>query len=287
MPHKRLILLFTFCLFLGLLPMVAHAESAPPKLWFNVGEELVYSIHWGVIRVAETRVTTEWVEEDGRRLIAIRYRTRSNSFLRKIYPVDDVIEAVIDPGPFLPVRFTKTLSEGRYRTDEVTVFDHAAGKAYWTNRYRDKKKEFEIDPDTRDLVTFMYYMRQHEFEPGEKAAYRVMADEKIYDVFLNVTSVDTLKTDNFGKVKSVRITPEAAFEGLFVRKGKIVLWVSRDARRVATRVQATVPVADIHINLAQVLGPGDDAWVKGKGTAVDTNAAAARVKQEAERDNQS
>lgn len=286
MPHKYLILLIATCLFMGVFRVDARADSAPPKLWFNVGEELLYTIHWGVIRVAETRVTTEWIEEDGRRLIAIRYRTRSNSFLNKIYRVDDTIEAVIDPGPFLPVRFTKTLSEGKYRTDEVTVFDHAAGKAYWKNRYRNNEKEFDIEPDTRDLVTFMYYMRQHAFEPGEKVTYRVMADEKIYDVFIDVGSVDTLKTDKFGKVKSVRITPEAAFEGLFVRKGKIVLWVSQDERRVATRVQATVPVADIHINLAEVLGPGHDRWVGGKGTPAKTDAAAA-VKQEAERDDQS
>ncbi|MCZ7590688.1 MAG: DUF3108 domain-containing protein [Kiritimatiellae bacterium] len=286
MPHKYPILLTALCLFWGILCTDARADSAQPKLWFDVGEELVYSIHWGVIRVAETRVTTEWIEEDGRKLIAIRYRTRSNSFLNKIYRVDDVIEAVIDPGPFLPVRFTKTLSEGKYRTDEVTVFDHAAGKAYWKNRYRNSEKEFDIESDTRDLVTFMYYMRQHEFETGEKVTYRVMADEKIYDVFLDVGSVDTLKTDKFGKVKSVRITPEAAFEGLFVRKGKIIVWVSRDERRVATRVQATVPVADIHINLSEVLGPGNDRWVGGNGTPAKTEAAAA-VKQEAERDDQS
>ncbi|HMP76805.1 MAG TPA: DUF3108 domain-containing protein [Kiritimatiellia bacterium] len=244
----------------------AHADDstapAGAPLWFNVGEELVYKLHWGVMGVGETRVTTEWVEEDGRRLIAIRYRTRSNSFLDRIYRVDDTIEAIIEPTTFLPVRFTKTLNEGRYKTDEVTTFDHAAGKAYWRHRTKDRTKEFEIEPDTRDLVTFMYFMRQREFQPGETAQYRVMADEKVYDVTINAGKVDTLKMDGFGRVRSIRITPEASFEGLFVRKGKMTLWVSQDARRIATRIQVTVPVADIHINLQEVKGPGNDSWVR-------------------------
>lgn len=281
MQLKRLSLLFValFCpVILGPDARSEEAQPAPP-LWFQVGEELVYSIHWGVINVGESRVTTEWTEENGRRLLAIRYRTRSNSFLDRIYRVDDTIEAVIDPGPFLPLRFTKTLSEGRYKTDEVTVFDHAAGKAYWTNRRKGTTKEFAIEPNTRDLVTFMYYMRQREFEPGERAEYRVMADEKMYDVFLNVGSVDTMKMERYGKVKSVRITPEAAFQGLFVRKGKVTLWVSRDERRLATRIQATVPVADVHINLEEVRGPGSDAWVRGGGSA-SPDSSRAQLTQE-------
>ena len=238
-----------------------------PALWFNVGEELVYKLYWGVIYVGESRVTTQWVEEDGRNLVAIRIRTRSNAFLDRIYRVDDTLESVIDPVTFLPLRFSKVLNEGRYKTDELTTFDHARGKAQWVHRAKGNQKEFEIEPDTRDLITFMYYMRQREFKTGEQEQFRVMADEKLYDVFLNVGPVDAMKMEKYGRVNSVRIVPEAAFQGLFVRKGKITMWVSKDERRIATRVQATVPVADVHINLYEVLGPGTDRWVQGGKTS--------------------
>lgn len=239
------------------------ATNSRPALWFEVGEELHYRIHWGVMHVGDSYVTSEWIEENGRELLRIRYRTRSNSFLDRIYPVDDTIEAVIEPHSFLPVRFEKRLSEGRYRTHEVTVFDHENGKAYQTNRRKGTTREFDIEPDTRDLVTFMYYMRQHEFLPGDKASFRVMADEKIYDLHITAGPVETLKMQNYGKVRSIRIVPEAAFQGLFVRKGKMTLWISQDSRRIATRIQASVPVADVHVNLHRVRGPGDDFWVKG------------------------
>jgi hypothetical protein len=246
---------------LGLWAGAARAEGEPAPLWFAVGEELRYEVYWGVVHVADSRVTTEWIEQDGRRLLAIRFRTQSNGFLKKIYPVNDFIESIVDPATFLPLRFTKTLNEGRYRTDEVTHFDHGSGVATWENRKNGKKKEFPIEADTRDIVTFMYYLRAQAFTPGQQAKFRVMADEKLYDLFFRVGPADEMKFEKFGKVRSVRIEPEAAFEGIFVRKGKLTIWVSEDPRRVCTRLMATTPFANVRVNLAEVLGPGDDFWV--------------------------
>ncbi|MCE9613144.1 MAG: DUF3108 domain-containing protein [Lentisphaerae bacterium] len=233
-----------------------------PALWFPVGEELVYDIYWGVIPVGETRITTEWIQEDGRALLAIRYRTRSNKVIAKLYPVDDVIEAVIEPRTFLPVRFIKNLKEGSHRYHELTTFDHQNLKAHWRSLRSDKTKTFAIDPDTRDLVTLMYFLRSRPVREGEQYEYRVMADEKIYDLYLEAVKVESVKLDGIGRVPSMRIEPKAKFQGLFVRKGKMTVWVSRDARNLCTQVKASVPVADVNVVLREVRGPGDDQWVK-------------------------
>ena len=55
--------------------------------------------------------------------------------------------------------------------------------------------------------------------------------------------------------------PVAAFNGLFERNGKLQVWVSKDARQLCTRIVGEVPVASISITLAEVRGPGHDAWV--------------------------
>jgi hypothetical protein len=243
----------------------AADEPALPELWFPVGEELVYRIHWGVIPAGETRVTTEWVEEDGRTLLAIRIRTRTNRVLEKIYAVDDVIESIIDPHTFLPVRFTKNLSEGRYRAHEITEFDYATLTAHWRSETRDKEETFALQPDTRDLITFAYYMRRQAFEPGTTQEYRVMADDKIYDLWLQVKDRERVRLVNYGRVASVEVEPEAAFEGLFVRRGRLHLWVSDDDRRIVTQLVGRVPVANVRLLLHEVLGPGDDDWVSGEG----------------------
>lgn len=256
---------------------VATAESAPPpKLWFPVGEKLIYSIHWGWIPVGSSVVTTEWVESEdentSRPLLRIRVRTRTNKVLGALYPVDDVIESIIDPEPFLPLSFRKTLKEGRYRCDEITRFNHAERTATWTaKRFKkkkrltdkpDKKKTYEIEPDTRDLITFMYYLRQKKFEPGQDVHSRVMADEKVYDIQIKPEKFESVKLDAYGKVRSLKMEPKAAFEGLFVHKGSIWVWQADDDRPIITKIQAEVPVAKVHLELYAVRGPGNDKWIR-------------------------
>ncbi|MDA0989342.1 MAG: DUF3108 domain-containing protein [Verrucomicrobia bacterium] len=238
------------------------AELSGPELWFPVGESLVYNIYWGVIPVGTTEITTEWIEEGGRILLAIRYRTRSNSVIATLYPVDDRIESIIDPETFLSVRFTKNLKEGRHRYHEQTTFDYANGVAHWKSFIKNTSKTYPIESDTRDLVTFMYYMRSQTFEAGTTKTYRVMADEKIYELILECEENERVALDDYGKVPSLRMEPKAKFEGLFVRSGRMKMWVSTDPRALCTRVKAKVPVANINVLLEKVRGPGDDFWRK-------------------------
>ncbi len=247
------------------LPAIATTDAPEPvdrgDLWFPVGETIEYKIFWGRIPVAQSTATTEWVELDGRRLIAIRFRTKSNKVLSTLYPVDDFIESLIDPETFLPVRFTKKLSEGRYRCFEITTFDHEKGTAVLENKRKGWTKEYEIDADTRDLIAFMYSMRAEEFPVGTKQNFRVMADEKLYDLEVKSHKAEKVKLPRFGKVSTVMLEPEAAFQGLFVRKGKMVLWVSDDDRRLIARASIKVPVAHVNLVLDKVTGPGEDVWV--------------------------
>lgn len=239
---------------------LADEEAPLPELWFPVGEELVYRILWGRIGVGRSVATTEWVEEDGRTLLAIRLRTRTNRVLSRLYPVDDHIESLIDPHTFLPVRFTVNFSQGRYRKHEITEFDHEAGVAHWRSLIRDREDTFELEDDTRCLVSFSYYLRQHPFEEGKRQHFRVMADDKIYDLWLESRGLDRIRLRHYGRVPSIELEPEAAFEGIFVRRGRMTLWVSDDERRIVTQMQAAVPVASVRLVLHRVRGPGNDDW---------------------------
>lgn len=233
-----------------------------PGARWPVGERLVYRIYWGIIPVGLAVASTEWTENEGRRLLRIRFRTKTNKVLAKLYPVDDSIESLVDPETFLPVRFEKNLSEGSHRYNEVTTFDHAKGEARWESKRSGRTKTFPIRPDTRDIPSFMYYMRSHEFKPGSREHFVVMADDKTYDLWVNVQKWDTTDLPVYGDVPCFKAEPEAAFEGLFVRKGRLFMWASRDERCIATRIVVNVPVATAKVILFEVQGPGDDEWVR-------------------------
>lgn len=241
----------------------AAENNEQPELWFPVGEKLTYQIYWGIFPVAESRVTSEWIEEDDRTLLAIRITTKSYALLDTIYPVDDFIESVVDPETFLPLRFVRRLSEGRYRLNEITTFNHDEHTAHWKHLIKNEAKDFAIEDDTRDLLSFMFFMRSQKFDPNRTYQHRLMADEKIYDLYINTKDYVKLDISKFGVVRCLYIQPEAKFQGFFVRVGRLQVWNSDDKRCLCVKAVAKAPViGSIKLLLYKVEGPGNDSWVK-------------------------
>ncbi len=237
-------------------------DPAGRPLWFHVGEEFRYRIYWGVIPVGELTMGSSWQERDGKRRIVLAFRARTNYVVAKLFPVDDYAETVVDPETFLPVTYVKRLSEGRYRADELTTFDHAGGTAVWQSLLKNKRRVVPIDPDTRDLLTFVYVMRRGELRPGTSEVQRVLYDDKIYDLRLRVDGREKFRVSEYGWQSSLKLEPIAAFGGVHAREGRMWVWVSDDERRLCTRVTVKVPVATVSFLLADVRGPGGDFWVR-------------------------
>jgi hypothetical protein len=240
----------------------AGAAGLLPDVGFPVGESLTYDMHYGLLHVGTTEVTTEWINEDGKPLVAIRFSTRTNKFFDKIYRVEDVVESVIDPVTFRPLRFHKKLQEGDFNSEELTVFDYAAGYARWTNIATGASREYQIDADTRDIIAFMYRMRGVTLERGKIGDYWVAGDEGMCRLRLRGGATRTVDVGVFGEVKAMRVVPEVADDQLFVRKLPRELWVSRDDRRLIVQMSVKVPVAHVVLTLRNVGGPGDDFWTR-------------------------
>lgn len=247
----------------------AKGTDRPPPpgvdLPFPVGEKLTYTIYWGWIAVGESVATTEWDWIDEAWKLRIRFRTRSNAVLSTLYPVDDTIETLLDGETLRPEEFIVDIQEGGHIRKERTVFDWEEMEAHYT-RFReekpDEKKTLALKENTRDLVSFLYFMRETPFEKGETYTYEVMTEGKLYRLLVKGAGEEGIKLDRYGRVKSRRLDPEAKFEGVFVRKGKLRVWVSEQDRQIMTKVQAKTPFADVRLLLKSVEGPGDDIWVR-------------------------
>ena len=237
-------------------------DDPPPELWFPVGEEIDYEVFWGIFMVGEATAKAEWIERDGRRLLSLSMKAESNGIVEKLYPVRETLQTILDPVTFLPLSFEKNSHEGKRHSHELTTFDHAAKKGHWKSLLKDKQKEFAIEADTRDLMGLMYWIRKEPIREKETRHYWVMTDEKMYELIVEAGQKEELKLDHYGKVPTIKMEPKGKFNGMFVRKGRMFLWISDDARYTICRATASVPVASIKIILKKVRGPGDDFWTR-------------------------
>lgn len=235
------------------------SNSAPSsQFWFPVGEKLFYRLYWGIIPVGSAELSTAWTNMNGRALLALRVTAKTGPIVATIYPVEDFIESIVDPGTFLPVEYTQRLREGRHRRHDYTVFYHSGGVARWVSKRTGKTRDIPIDRDTRDALCLMYYMRAKGLDVGESARFRVLVDNKLYDLTVRGVGYENIELED-KKIRCLKVEPQARFGEIFVRKGRVWLWFSADPKHLCVYATGKVPVASVKAHLYKIEGYDDKA----------------------------
>lgn len=249
---------------LGILLLLCAAAPAK-ELPFPIGEELTYNITWNGLPIAWARAVTQMDTFEGREVLAMRITVNTFSFFDPICKVEDFYEGLIDPETFLPIRFEQNLKQRNYRRHDVTTFDYQTLQAHYLHVVKGKTKDYKIEPNARDILSYMYFMRSVLLAENSETHYRVMSDEKIYDLFVKAFKTEPVDLPHYDReIPCLTIKPEAMFDGLFVRKGKATVWISRDPRHLLTYAKVSTPFGRVSLTLHEVNGPGNDFWITEK-----------------------
>jgi hypothetical protein len=242
-------------LLLGLLlsaPLMAEDYSA----CFIPGEIAEYRASWMGLPIAWSKTTIDTVEENGRELIRIRMISKNYKAYSHIYKVDDITEVLVDPKTALPVRVDLQINEGPLFKSHITTFFHDQKVAVFQDRISKDIREVPIESTTQDLYSFIYSSRNLEPSSLTNKTHKLFVDGKIYDLNLTLGGEANIKIPDHGKVKSTEYKPVAAFDGFFLRKGKVLFWISQEKPRMITSIQAKITVGKVNVKLHKVTGPG-------------------------------
>ncbi len=253
---KRFTSLALFLLLLS--PAIAEDYSS----CFFPGEVSEYKVSWMGVPLAWSRTTTEEFTENGRNLIRIQVVSKSYKAFAKVYNVDDTKEVIIDPKTALPLRLDLELNEGNIHTSQQTHFDHINHTAQFIDRNANTTNHVEIADQTREIITFLFAMRNEKMADIEATTHTLFSGGQLYEMDIEIKKKGRVKLSDYGKIGCVKLEPLAEFDGLFLRKGKIMFWISQQKRRMITCIKAQVPVGKITVKLQSVTGPGNDIWVK-------------------------
>lgn len=253
---------FITILFFGLCASEIFAEDHLVN--FVPGEILRYRISWMGIPLAWTEARTDLIETNGTELIRIRMQSQTYKAYSHIYKVNDLTEVWIDPETSLPVQLDVVINEGSVHKSHFTQFDHEFESALFIDRLANATNAVPIESDTQEILSFLYSARDKDVGLMAENIYRLYVDGKVYDLGIDIKKETKVRLSEYGKVPSLEVEPLAEFDGLFLREGKIMFWISKQNRRMITCIKAKVPVGKITVKLKSVSGPGDDFWMNIK-----------------------
>jgi hypothetical protein len=224
-----------------------RARGRPPPEVFQVGETLSFDVKWYAVTAGHATLTVTSRESFKGGPICYRFVAKAKSGLVFFFKVEDWLESWSLADTLLPVQFEKHLREGRYKKDQVTVFDRERGMAVQGT------VEAKLESDARDLLGAFYHARTLPLPvPGKDLVVKVHADRDNYDLVVNVLRHESVKVPA-GEFRTVVIKPRLKSEGLWKQKGDILIWLTDDARRMPVLVTSKVfLLGSVNIMLTKV-----------------------------------
>jgi hypothetical protein len=226
---------------------------------FAPGERVELKISYAhlVAGRAVVRVQKDEADPQALRFIA---EAQSEGFFAWLFRfhVDDRTVARFLPETACSLGIEKHLREGKAQRDQVVRIDPETGVADVADA-KVKQRRFQLDPCTLDVLSAFYVTRLRGVPEKGRLELPVFDNGEHYKLGVRFVKRETLDLpEPFGEdTKAIVIEPQLVEgTGLFVKEGKLQIWLTDDARRVPVRMKSKVAVGSVGADLVSYT-PGE------------------------------
>lgn len=216
---------------------------------FSIPERLQYDLTWTGIKAGEATLE---IKGEGDHLIIVS-TAKSAKWVSVFYKVDDRVESRLLKGNSEAlighsVNYRLKLREGKHRKDKEVVFDAVNSKAHYIDYIANERKEIDIPFPILDPLSSFYYLRGLSLEVGKPVYVTIFDSKKVWNVEVQVLRKERIDVPA-GEFDTIVIKPLMKSEGIFYRKGDILIWLTDDEKRIPVKLQTKVKIGSINANL--------------------------------------
>lgn len=173
------------------------------------------------------------------------------------FRVDDRTVAEWDPATSCSLGIEKHLREGEAVRDQVVRIDPATGRVEVEDR-KVAQHAFALEPCVLDVLSALFVTRARGVPEGEPLKLPVFDNGKSYVLEVRFRGHERLDLpEPLGrKVPTIVVEPLLAEgTGLFVKKGRLTVWLTDDGRRVPVRLRSKVAIGSVSADLESYTPP--------------------------------
>ncbi len=258
---RRPSFLFVFFLFLA---VQSHATSLsvpqekissdPSIIAYGPGERLVYEVsYFGVPAGHAVMEVLGQAERNGRKVLHVLSTVKSNKFVSTFYPVKDRIETFIDAEGGYSHGIKVKQRQGSKRREKVIDFDQRRHRAI---QYKNNQVEtFLVPPKVQDSLSALYHFRnQSVLKVGDSTFIDVHESDKNWELEIQILGKEEITTV-LGTFNTIKAKALVHYEGLFMDKGDVTLWLTDDVRHIPVLIKTKIKIGSITAVLASSEAP--------------------------------
>jgi hypothetical protein len=243
------------------LAAVLAAPVPPAPLPFGPGESVTFRITYAHLLAGRATLRVEPGPEAGGAVLRFVAEAKSQGFFSRLlqFRVDDRTVATWDLAAGCSLGIEKHLREGRLVRDQVVVFGAGSETAVVTDP-KIKETRFDVGPCALDVLSAFFVTRARGVAEGEGLSLPVFDNGRRY--LLSVRSRGKERLDlppPLGKDVPTLIVEPLLLEGtgLFVKAGRLMIWLTDDARRIPVRLRSKVAIGSVSADLESYAPPAD------------------------------
>jgi hypothetical protein len=219
----------------------------------QAGETLSYDISWSDIVTAGTAVMEikSGTQPDGEQVLRFIATTHSAGLVDKFYPVNDRLESIFSTNRTQSLKFSLKQSHGKKKNRRELVFDPL--KKTVTGTMNDDPPETLTVPDrTQDALSSLYCLRtRDDFVVGKPIILQVHDGGKNWSVEVQTLGREKVKTPA-GEFATIKLRTFPTYEGVFMNKGEIFIWLTDDSRKIPVLMKSTISIGSIVSTLTKM-----------------------------------
>lgn len=190
----------------------------------------------------------------------IRSEAKSRGTLVKLFSFSFLqrFDSTVDSEGLRVLKTTKRDKQGKRVRDSNAEFDYNENKVTWVETDPNdqtrppKRVASTIGPDTQDIISAVYMLRQKPMAIGKRFVFKVSDSGLVYDVVVNVTGRERRKSI-LGKLWCWKLEPDIFGPGKFIdRKGSLTFWITDDPRRIPIYAKLKTRFGSVHIKLKKM-----------------------------------
>ncbi len=240
---------------------VPTANNRPSARAF-VGEKLTYEGRVSKFKVGMSIADLTFTGTPGatENELEIKTYAKSKGTMLKLFRVSFLQEytSVVDLSNFRITNTTKRDTQKERVRESEALFDYGAKRVtYVETDPKDANRPprriaSEITDPMNDMVSAIYALRMSDLAVGKKFELLVSDSGLVYKVPVAVTKREKLGTD-IGTVWCYRVEPEIFGPGrLIERKGKMILWITEDQRRLPVKAAVDMDIGKAEIKIKSI-----------------------------------
>jgi len=235
---------------------VAEQETfltSAPTMTIQVGEVLTYDISWSNILTAGTAVLDVKREKtlDGKEVFTFNVIGHSAGLLDKVFHVTDTARSVFDPVTMQSLSYSLKESYGEKKRRREMVFDRTH-KIVISRLNDDAPETFTVPEQVQDILSALYYIRlKEDFTVDKPLIFDVHDAGKNWSVEVHTVGKEKIKTPA-GSFDTMKLRTYPKYQGVFMNKGVVFLWLTDDARKIPVLMKSTLKVGSFVFTLTGI-----------------------------------